>query len=332
MSMDAADTAYDASRNVVWSGWYMILAGPRPRREHRLLRSASSLLLGAGVMMLAAAPVIGCWPLVEQAANAHVQAEQVRSVVAANWPQQERDVGELRRARAYNAAILASGQPTLGEPVDPFSGSVHGDFSGRDDAEYLGQLDDDHGAMAVIDVPSIGVSLPIGHGSDEATLERGAGHLHGTSLPVGGMGSHSVITAHRGLRDKLMFTRLDEMESGDLMYIRVEGETLAYRVDRIAVVEPDDTAALRASADEDRLTLMTCTPYGVNTHRLLVSGVRASIPDDAPPMDQAPDDGRFAFVIGGLTAFAAGAAGCTVIALRRCRRPIYARHAAALTH
>lgn len=122
------------------------------------------------------------------------------------------------------------------------------------------------------------------------------------------------------------------MESGDLMYIRVEGETLAYRVDRIAVVEPDDTAALRASADEDRLTLMTCTPYGVNTHRLLVSGVRASIPDDAPPMDQAPDDGRFALVIGGLTAFAAGAAGCTVIALRRCRRPIYARHAAALTH
>ena len=117
MSMDAADTAYDASRNVVWSGWYTILAGPRPRREHRLLRSASSLLLGAGVMMLAAAPVIGCWPLVEQAANAHVQAEQVRSVVAANWPQQERDVGELRRARAYNAAILASGQPTLGEPV-----------------------------------------------------------------------------------------------------------------------------------------------------------------------------------------------------------------------
>lgn len=312
-----------------WTGWDLILAGPRPRRPHRLARIISGALMGAGIVLLVLAPLIGCWPLVEQTVNRHAQAEQAARVVAANWPQTDTDREMLEKARAYNADLLASGQPVLGETVDPFTGDASGDFTGEDDPAYMGQLDDDHGIMAVIEVPSIGVDMPVRHGSGGDALERGAGHLHGTSLPVGGKGSHSVITAHRGLRDKLMFTRLDELEAGDLMYVRVEGETLAYKVDRSIAIDPDDTRPLRARPGEDRLTLMTCTPYGVNTQRLLVSGLRAEIPVEAPPPDQAPGDRRDA-VLAGVAATAATLAvgtGGVIATTRRRGRVHQARHA-----
>ena len=127
-------------------------------------------------------------------------------------------------------------------------------------------------------MPKIGVELPIRHGTSEPVLAVGAGHLYGTSLPVGGTGSHTVVTGHRGLVKSLMFTRLDELHDGDFMYIKVMDETLGYEVDRISVIEPDDVSRLKIVPGEDRLTLMTCTPYGINTHRLLVSGHRVAIP------------------------------------------------------
>lgn len=313
-----------------WTGWDLILAGPRPRRPHRLARIMSGMLMGAGAALLALAPLIGCWPLVEQTVNRHVQAEQAAEVISMNWPQTDTDRGMLEESRAYNADLLASGQPVLGETVDPFTGDASGDFTGEDDPAYMGQLNDDQGIMAVIEVPSIGVDMPVRHGSGTYALEHGAGHLHGTSLPVGGQGSHSVITAHRGLRDKLMFTRLDELEAGDLMYVRVEGETLAYKVDRVSVIDPDDTRLLRARPGEDRLTLMTCTPYGVNTQRLLVSGVRAEIPFEAPPPDQAPGDRRDA-ILAGVAAMSAtmvtGTAGVIAASRRHGRGGHAPRHA-----
>lgn len=318
-----------ADTSPAWTGWDLILAGPRPRRPRRLARIMSGALMGAGAVLLALAPLIGCWPMVERAANQRIQAAQAAETVAANQPQSDEDRRMLEAARTYNADLLASGQPVLGETVDPFTGDTTGDFTGADDPAYMGQLDDDHGIMAVIEVPAIGVDMPVRHGSGTDALERGAGHLHGTSLPVGGQGSHSVITAHRGLRDKLMFTRLDELEEGDLMYIRVEGETLAYKVDRISVIDPDDTSLLRARADEDRLTLMTCTPYGVNTQRLLVSGLRAEIPYEAPPPDQAPGDRRAAALAGGAAMAATltvGTGGAAATARRR-GRGRRARHA-----
>ena len=131
-------------------------------------------------------------------------------------------------------------------------------------------------------MPKIGVELPIRHGTSEPVLVVGAGHLYGTSLPVGGTGSHTVVTGHRGLVKSLMFTRLDELHDGDFMYIKVMDETLGYEVDRISVIEPDDVSRLKIVPGEDRLTLMTCTPYGINTHRLLVSGHRVAIPLPAP--------------------------------------------------
>lgn len=149
----------------------------------------------------------------------------------------------------------------------------------------------------------------------------GAGHLYGTSLPVGGEGTHAVITGHRGLVDAMMFTRLDELDEGDFMYVEVLGSTLGYQVDRVSVIDPDDVSQLKIAPGEDRLTLMTCTPYGVNTHRLLVSGHRVDIPLLAPD----PHDVRDVRAIG-IRAFAAsaivGALSCSSTRPRQPTRPL----------
>jgi sortase A len=152
--------------------------------------------------------------------------------------------------------------------------------------------------MGSVSIPKISVNLPIYHGTSEEALASGAGHLYGTSLPVGGPSTHSVITGHRGLVNALMFTRLDELKIGDSFYVDSMNHTIAYKIDRIKIIEPDDTSSLRIVPGEDRVTLMTCTPYGVNTHRLLVSGVRASMPVPAPyPQDARKDFRSVAFIV-----------------------------------
>ena len=130
------------------------------------------------------------------------------------------------------------------------------------------------GAMGSIDIPSIGVDLVIYHGTEEETLQKGVGHLQGSSLPTGGIGTHCILSAHTGLSDKKLFTDLDQLEEGDQFYIHILGEIHAYQVDQIKVVLPDETEDLQINAQEDYVTLVTCTPYGINTHRLLVRGVR----------------------------------------------------------
>ena len=135
------------------------------------------------------------------------------------------------------------------------------------------------GVMGVIEIPKIGVRLPIYHGTEDFGLERGVGHMVGTSLPVGGEGTHCGLAGHRGLPSARLFTDLDQIESGDLFYINVLGELLAYQVDRISVVLPHELEYLEVVDGEDYVTLITCTPYGVNTHRLLVRCKRARLED-----------------------------------------------------
>lgn len=130
------------------------------------------------------------------------------------------------------------------------------------------------GVMGYIDIPKIDVYLPIYHGTGEEVLQEGAGHLEATALPVGGNNRHSVISAHRGLPSAELFTRLDEMEIGDVFYIHVLDHTLAYEVDQIETVLPEELDLLVPEEDKDLVTLLTCTPYAVNTHRLLVRGSR----------------------------------------------------------
>lgn len=141
--------------------------------------------------------------------------------------------------------------------------------------EYARLLDiSGNGMMGYVEIPVIGVSLPIFHGSSEIVLQSAVGHLEWTSLPVGGISTHCVITGHRGLPSSRLFTDLDKLVEGDTFIIKVLNETLTYEVDQILIVEPKETEALEISQGEDYCTLITCTPYAINTHRLLVRGHR----------------------------------------------------------
>lgn len=137
------------------------------------------------------------------------------------------------------------------------------------------------GIMGYVTIEKIDVELPIYHGTSEGVLQIAAGHVEGSSLPVGGEGTHCVISAHRGLPSALLFTRLDELEEGDTFTITVLDRVLTYQVDQIAIVLPTELEDLYIQEGEDYCTLMTCTPYGVNTHRLLVRGVRIETAADA---------------------------------------------------
>ena len=133
---------------------------------------------------------------------------------------------------------------------------------------------DDYGMMGYISIDKIKVELPIYHGTSEQVLSKSVGHLEGSSLPVGGLGTHAVLSAHRGLPSSKLFTDLDRLEIGDIFTITILDQLLTYEIDQIVIVEPHDIRDLEINPEQDYVTLMTCTPYGINTHRLLVRGHR----------------------------------------------------------
>lgn len=149
--------------------------------------------------------------------------------------------------------------------------------SGYWDTLKLGDSD----VIGFVTIPRIDVQLPIYHGTSDSVLVSGAGHLEGTSLPIGGENTHSVIMAHRGLPSSKLFTDLDKMEYGDIFTLTVLGEELTYVVDSVVVIEPTQTDALQIETGKDYCTLLTCTPYGINTHRLLVRGIRVMSEEEA---------------------------------------------------
>ena len=145
----------------------------------------------------------------------------------------------------------------------------------EEEAEYNRMLSfDSYGVMGYITIPKINVNLPIHHGTDERVLQTSIGHLSGTSLPIGGYTAHTVLTGHRGLPSAKLFTNLDKLVIGDIFTINVLNETYTYQVDAIHIVEPEDVTYLQMESGKDLCTLVTCTPYGINTHRLLVRGHR----------------------------------------------------------
>ena len=165
----------------------------------------------------------------------------------------------LDRAQAYNEALAEGGElPAAYEDVLNLSGS---------------------GLMGYVEIPKLNLSLPISHGADYNTLQTAVGHLPGTALPVGGSGTHCVLTGHSGMASKRLFSDLDEMEIGDIFYLNILGERFCYIVDDISVILPYELEALSAVPGRDYCTLVTCTPFGVNTHRLLVRGVRTELRD-----------------------------------------------------
>ena len=173
-----------------------------------------------------------------------------------------------RYANEYNTAIAPGTQLS-----DAFSKEAL--LWASEDYENLLNLAGD-GIMGYIEIPMIQVNLPIYHGTDSKTLDIGVGHLLGSSLPVGGKGTHTVLTGHSGMATQKMFSDLDKLELGDVFYLQVLDETLAYQVDAIHTVLPYDTSFLGITEGEDYCTLVTCTPFGINTHRLLVRGHRVN--------------------------------------------------------
>ncbi|MFR1315007.1 MAG: class C sortase [Clostridium perfringens] len=167
-------------------------------------------------------------------------------------------------ARKYNKTLIGG--------VVPDAFSVR---NGVKDKEYESLLNiNNDGIIGSVEIPSIDVNIPIYHYTTDEVLAKGAGHLFGSSLPVGGENSHTVISAHRGLPSAKLFTDLDQLKEGDLFYFHVCGEIFAYKVDQILVVEPEQTSELAIKEGEDLATLFTCTPYSINSHRLLVRGHR----------------------------------------------------------
>ena len=170
------------------------------------------------------------------------------------------------KAQAYNEELWSSIVQYGSYSKDSVTSAVE---------EYAQLLDlTGTGTMGYVHIPKLGVSLPIYHGTEEETLERGVGHLIGSSLPIGGSSTHTILTGHSGLASQKMFSDLDKLEVGDTFYLEVLNEVLAYEVDQINTVLPHDTTYLGLEENKDLCTLVTCTPFGVNTHRLLVRGHR----------------------------------------------------------
>ena len=173
----------------------------------------------------------------------------------------------LDEARAYNKELLERGD---------------GRFNMTDEEreKYNSLLNiDGSGIMGYVEIPKINVSLPIYHGTDEAVLQIAVGHIEGSSLPVGGEGTHCVISGHRGLPSAKLFTDLDQLQEGDIAQITVLDETLTYEIDQIRIVLPNELEELAIDPKKDLLTMVTCTPYGINSHRMLVRGHRIDNPD-----------------------------------------------------
>ena len=218
------------------------------------------------------------YPVVSTLVNNHAAKELSIEYDKLNKEKPKENRAEiLRKAREYNArhkAIISA---------DPYNGN--NDYMDTPEyKEYEKVLSEPMGIMGIVKIPKIGVRLPIYHGTTQDTLAMGAGHLYGTDLPVGGKSRHTVVTAHTGMPDATMFDDLNTLKKGDYFYFDVQGKTFRYRVFRINVVQPNDIRLLRREKGRDLATLITCTPYGINTHRLLVTGYRV-LPDPVKPPD-----------------------------------------------
>ena len=209
--------------------------------------------------------VVGLSVLLYPSVSSYVNAKHASRAIAlysssVDQASDEAIAGMLRVADAYNKALAGDRSAFyLPDSVNGYETAL--DVTGT-------------GIMGYIDIGKLGVQLPIYHGVDPTVLQVGVGHLEGTSLPVGGKSTHSVLSGHRGLPSARLFTDLDKMEIGDTFTITVLRQTLVYQVDQIKVVLPDESQDLQIETDQDYCTLLTCTPYGINTHRLLVRGVR----------------------------------------------------------
>ena len=245
-------------------------------------RKSGSVITVILVLVLITGLSLLLYPTVSNYWNALHQTKAITEYNEAVAAMSQEDIQALwRSAEEYNQK--------LSEHANPYQ------LSEEEYRDYMGQLNiDGNGVMGSIEIPSIDVKLPIYHGTSDSVLNVAVGHMEWTSLPVGGEGSHCVLSGHRGLPSAKLFTHLDKLVEGDIFVLYVLDEVLTYEVDQILIVEPQNTEPLRIVEGEDLCTLVTCTPYGINTHRLLVRGHRVEnraagdasrVSSDAVPMD-----------------------------------------------
>ncbi len=221
----------------------------------KILNIVLVLVFVAGLSLL-------LYPTVSNAYNNYLQSKTIASY-SEHVNQLEKDTyeKEWKKAEEYNRSLLERENPfVLTQELEQMYWQTL-DLSGR-------------GIMAYIEIPSVDVTLPIAHGTSDETLQSYVGHLEWSSLPVGGKNTHCIISGHRGLPSSELFTNIDHLELGDKFYLHILGKTLEYQVCNIAVVEPQDQTLLTVEEGKDLVTLVTCTPYGINSHRLLVRGIR----------------------------------------------------------
>ena len=232
------------------------------------MKKKLSIIL-AGILFLAGLSLL-LYPLVANQWNNYRQSKLISEYETVVKDESRKGTinyqKEWDRAHAYNQALLPSILP------DSFAIAAASDEPGEEYMSCLNILTDE--MMGYVEIPKINIKIPIFHTTSEEVLSKGAGHLEGSSLPVGGENTHSVISAHRGLPSASLFTDLDQLEDGDHFLIRVLDQTLCYEVDQIHIVEPENTRDLAVEPGQDLVTLLTCTPYAVNTKRLLVRGHR----------------------------------------------------------
>lgn len=234
------------------------------RRKSKAKKKKKSMMSRLAYMFWLAAIVVILYPLISSWIFQY-QADRQYERYQQEMRKQSWEL-ELREAQAYNQNLSEKGS---------FYYDVFDDKVTIEETVYRSLLRaDEEGMMGYISIPEISVQLPIYHGTDEEVLEKGCGHMEGSSLPIGGASTHAVICAHTGLGTAELFTNLDQLEPGDQFGISIFGLELTYEVDEIKVVLPDEMDELTIVRDKDFVTLVTCTPYGINSHRLLVRGKR----------------------------------------------------------
>ena len=221
--------------------------------------------------------VILLYPTISHSVNS-VKQNRVVTSYTRNVSQIDRSeyLEILEQAREYNKRLIKTPERFLmsAEQLEEYRKLL---LTGRSDV------------MGILEIPSLSVRLPIYHGTNEAVLQVGVGHIEGSSLPVGGLGTHAALSGHRGLPSSKLLSDIDKMKIEDTFTVKVLDEVLTYKVDQILIVDPEDMSDLKIYLDKDYLTLVTCTPYGVNSHRLLVRGIRIeTVEEEEEPMIDEP--------------------------------------------
>lgn len=218
----------------------------------------------AAILIIVAGLIVFLYPTISYIWNGYRDS---RLITEYNHSVAEVDEGiqteMLEKARQFNEKIASRTTKNIIGPDEDY-----------DDPEYESLLNFGTGIMGYIEIPAISAKIPVYHYSNADVLEKGVGHIYGSSLPIGGKSTHSVLTGHRGLSSAALFSELNRLEEGDMFYLYVCGETLAYKVGKIQTVLPDETGILKIEDGKDLVTLVTCTPYAINSHRLLVTGER----------------------------------------------------------